>query len=155
MGEYFDTAVLEPGKERLEGYAQAFQKLSDTFREMPTKREQLSGKKSGNFSGCAGNRMRVLQAQGNLLGAAVLPDIPTDLCLLKCSGDQRNQQRGKHGILGQMPSQNPAGGCGGRQFPAGKAKPSVEQPSFGNQACHGGADGTDGSYYPAGSKQRV
>lgn len=43
MGEYFDTAVLEPGKERLEGYAQAFQKLSDTFREMPTKREQLSG----------------------------------------------------------------------------------------------------------------
>ena len=36
MGEYFDTAVLEPGKERLEGYAQAFQKLSDTFREMPT-----------------------------------------------------------------------------------------------------------------------
>ena len=25
MGEYFDTAVLEPGKERLEGYAQAFQ----------------------------------------------------------------------------------------------------------------------------------
>ncbi|MDO5426197.1 MAG: SpoIIE family protein phosphatase [Eubacteriales bacterium] len=42
MGEYFDTAVLEPGRERLEGYAQAFQNLSNTFRHMPAKREQLS-----------------------------------------------------------------------------------------------------------------
>ncbi len=92
MGEYFDTAVLEPGKERLEGYAQAFQKLSDTFREMPTEMgAAVRGRNPGNFSGCAGNRMRVLQAQGNLLGAAVLPDIPTDLCLLKCSGDCRKK----------------------------------------------------------------
>ncbi|MDY3919258.1 MAG: SpoIIE family protein phosphatase [Candidatus Limivivens sp.] len=42
MGEYFDTAVLEPGRARLEGYAQAFQNLSNTFRRMPAKREQLS-----------------------------------------------------------------------------------------------------------------